>query len=39
MLFKTILWNPYKVLQGSWKGAIFKRPVQFSKAAEFYVTF
>ena len=34
-LAKAVLEGPYKVLQGSWKGATFKRPVQFLKAVQF----
>ena len=30
-LSKTILERPYEDLQGSWKGAIFKGPIQMSK--------
>ena len=34
-LAKTVLVSPYKVMQVSWKGTIFKQPVQFSKAFQF----
>ena len=34
-LARSSLESPYKVLQCSWKGIIFKQPVQFSKAVQF----
>ena len=36
---ETILESSYKVLQSSQKRTTLKRPVQFSKAIQFYATF
>ena len=38
-LAKTILESPYKIQQGSWEGAIFKRPVKFLKTIQFWAIF
>ena len=38
-LAKTILESPYKIQQGSWEGAIFKRPVKFPKTIQFWAIF
>lgn len=39
MLAKTILERPNKVLEGSWKRVMFKKPVKFLKTVQFCATF